>query len=100
MEDGEEEVVAVLSIEEPSGAATTRARRSRWTGGPGGNQTVMTRFLPVLLAVAAGSGAGRAEVVTRPVAYHHGSTALEGLLVFDPAGTGKRPGILLAYEHG
>jgi dienelactone hydrolase len=60
----------------------------------------MTRFLAVLLVAVGVPAPGRAEIVTRPVAYHHGTTALEGLLVFDSATTGKRPGVLLAHEQG
>jgi dienelactone hydrolase len=59
----------------------------------------MSRFLPVLLALVA-AGAARAEVTTRPVEYRHDATALEGLLVTDPAVPGKRPGVLLAHEQG
>src|SRR5262245_51820277 len=60
----------------------------------------MARFLPVLLALIAASGLGRAEIVTKPVAYKHGTTNLEGLLVSDSAAKGKRPGVLLAHEQG
>jgi dienelactone hydrolase len=60
----------------------------------------MTRCLLICLAAVAGSAPARAEVVTRPVEYRHGAAALEGLLVFDSATPGKRPGVLLAHEHG
>jgi dienelactone hydrolase/guanyl-specific ribonuclease Sa len=60
----------------------------------------MTRLLLVLVALVAGPGFGRAEVTTRPVEYKHGPTTLEGLLVADSAAKGKRPGVLLAHEHG
>jgi len=53
----------------------------------------------VVLAVAA-CASSRADVVTRPVEYKHGSARLEGILVLDPAVPGKRPGILLAHGHG
>jgi dienelactone hydrolase len=60
----------------------------------------MTRFLLALLALVAGAVPGRAQVVTRSVEYRHGATVLEGLLITDSAAIGKRPGILLAHEHG
>src|SRR5262245_16854174 len=60
----------------------------------------MTRFLPVLLAFLAGPLAVRAENVVKPVEYRHGGTALKGMVVYDSAATGKRPGVLLAHEQG
>jgi dienelactone hydrolase len=60
----------------------------------------MTRFLLVSLTLVAGSVVGRAEIVTEPIQYRHGTTVLEGLLVSDAAATGKRPGVLLAHEQG
>lgn len=59
----------------------------------------MSRFLPLLLAGLAATAA-RAEVVTKSVEYKHATTALEGVLVYDSAGAGKRPGVLLAHEQG
>jgi dienelactone hydrolase len=59
----------------------------------------MTRFLLVPLLIA-GSVSAQAEVITRPIEYRHGTTALEGLFVSDSAATGKRPGVLLAHEQG
>jgi dienelactone hydrolase len=53
----------------------------------------------VALAVAA-CATTRADVVSRPVEYKHGSARLEGVLVFDPAAPGRRPGVLLAHDHG
>jgi dienelactone hydrolase len=50
-----------------------------------------------LLAVAA---AAHGDVKTRPIQYHHDTTALEGLVVADSATGGKRPGVLLAHEQG
>lgn len=60
----------------------------------------MTRFIPVLLAIFAGSVPVRAEVITKPIEYTHGTTVLEGLIVVDATATGKRPGVMLAHEHG
>ena len=61
----------------------------------------MRRPLLVLLALAAvGPAAARAEVVTRPVEYRHGPTALQGILAYESTATGKRPGVLLAHELG
>src|SRR5262245_26929602 len=60
----------------------------------------MKRFVLAVLALVAGSAPGRAEIVTRPVAYRHGTTACEGLIVYDSAAPGKRPGVLLAHELG
>src|SRR3954465_13120008 len=51
-----------------------------------------------LLTLLAATAAGRADVVTRPVEYRDGSTALEGCLAYDAATSGKRPGLLLAFE--
>jgi dienelactone hydrolase len=59
----------------------------------------MRRILPLVLAAVA-VPAVRGEVVTRPIEYKHGTTALEGVLVHDSAAAGKRPGILLAHEQG
>src|SRR5262245_45005138 len=60
----------------------------------------MVRFAPLWLALIAGSASARAEIVSRPVEYQHGSTPLVGMLVYDSAGAGKRPGVLLAHEQG
>ena len=59
----------------------------------------MTRFLPLLFAGLAATAA-RADVVTKPFEYQHADTALEGVLVYDSAATGKRPGVLVAHELG
>ena len=54
----------------------------------------MTR--PLLLAMALlPSVAAAADLVTRTVEYHQGDTVLEGVLVFDPAGPARRPGVLV-----
>jgi dienelactone hydrolase len=59
----------------------------------------MTRFLPLLVAGLVAMTA-RADVVTRPLQYQHADTALEGVLVYDSAAGGKRPGVLVAHELG
>jgi dienelactone hydrolase len=60
----------------------------------------MTRCLIALLAALTGVGTAPAQSSTKPIDYKDGSTNLEGLLTFDSAQTGKRPGVLLAHEHG
>src|SRR5262245_33918499 len=61
----------------------------------------MYRMLTLTLIVAALPPIPvRAEMVTKPVDYKDGAAALEGLLVFDPAVSGRHPGVLLAHEHG
>ena len=67
----------------------------RQFGGPS-----MTRFVAVACAIAIGPAVAPAEVITKPIEYKDGTTALEGVLVYDAAGTGKRPGVLLAHELG
>jgi dienelactone hydrolase len=59
----------------------------------------MSRILPLLL-VGVVATAARAEVVTKPIEYKHGGTALEGVLVYDSSASGKRPGVLFAHELG
>src|SRR5262245_6938942 len=60
----------------------------------------MTRFLMTMLALVLGSVSARAEIVTKPFEYKHGTTVLEGLVAFDAGKAGKRPGVLLVHEHG
>ena len=54
----------------------------------------------ILLAVSCviGSGSALAEVKTEPVSYKDGGLTLKGVLVWDTAHTGKRPGILVIDE--
>ncbi|MBO0699600.1 MAG: dienelactone hydrolase family protein, partial [Zavarzinella sp.] len=59
----------------------------------------MIRVLPLLLT-GLGAIIARADIVTKPIEYKHAATALEGVLVYDAATSGKRPGILLAHELG
>lgn len=49
----------------------------------------------ILLAVAS---VAQAEVVTQVVEYRHGEVVLEGVLGYDAAGTGKRPGVLVIHD--
>lgn len=42
----------------------------------------------------------QAEVVTKVIEYKHGDTLLEGVLAYDAAIAGKRPGVLVAHEEG
>ena len=55
---------------------------------------------PWLLAALVLTPPAHAEIVTKPVEYAHGGTALEGVLVYDTAATGKRPGVLVAHDQG
>ena len=43
-------------------------------------------------------GTAHAKVVTRPVSYTQGGTALEGFLAYDDAVKGKAPGVLVVHE--
>lgn len=56
----------------------------------------------LMLAIVAtiGTAPANAEVVFRSIEVKHNSTALEGILVYDTAKPGKRPGVLLAHELG
>jgi dienelactone hydrolase len=58
----------------------------------------MRLWLSSLIAFVLAATTVRAEPTARPVEYRQGETALEGLLVADAAGPGKRPGLLLAGE--
>ena len=60
----------------------------------------MLRFLSVLLAWFAANGVLHAEILTKPIEYKHGTTNLEGLLVYESTGPAKRPGVLLATNRG
>ncbi len=52
-----------------------------------------------VLAVALQSGAARAEIKKQFIDYKQGDTQLSGLLVYDDAQSGKRPGVLLAHDR-
>lgn len=58
----------------------------------------MRRRLTCFLAFAIAAPTLAAEPVARPVKYRQGEVALDGLIVSEPDGTGKRPGMLLAAE--
>lgn len=60
----------------------------------------MSRFAAALAAVLAAAAPAWAQLVNRPALYSHGTTALEGTVVFETAGPPKRPGVLLAHEQG
>jgi dienelactone hydrolase len=51
------------------------------------------------LVVALQSGAARAEIKKQFIDYKQGDTQLSGLLVYDDAQSGKRPGVLLAHDR-
>ena len=51
------------------------------------------------LAVALQSGAARAELKKQYIDYKQGDAQLSGLLVYDDAKSGKRPGVLLAHDR-
>jgi dienelactone hydrolase len=55
----------------------------------------ITSLLVLLLLLAS---MAHAKVVTRPVSYAQGDTALEGYLAYDNAVTGKAPGVLVVHE--
>ena len=51
------------------------------------------------LSVALQSGVARAEIKKQFIDYKQGDTQLSGLLVYDDALSGKRPGVLLAHDR-
>jgi dienelactone hydrolase len=55
------------------------------------------RLLAGLLILSL-AGAGRAAVQTKDIEYEHDGTKLKGVLAFDDAATGKRPGVLVFPE--
>jgi dienelactone hydrolase len=57
-------------------------------------KTILAGTLLTLLSATA----ALAEVRTERIAYRHGGTVLEGYLAYDPAVTGKRPGVLVVHE--
>jgi len=58
-----------------------------------------TFVLTAALAVALHSGAARAELKKQWIDYKQGEAQLSGLLVYDDARSGKRPGVLLAHDR-
>jgi hypothetical protein len=65
----------------------------------GREETAMTRHLMagtvLILAVATAAGA---EVKTRVVDYKQGETELQGMIAWDDAVKGTRPGVLVVHE--
>jgi dienelactone hydrolase len=57
----------------------------------------MRRILTLVAALAFAAPAA-AAVKTQEVAYEHGGVKLKGLLAWDDAATGKRPGVLVVHE--
>jgi dienelactone hydrolase len=58
----------------------------------------MIRTLTASLVLLALAAPGRAEVKTKPVEYEYGGVKLKGLLAWDDAVKGKRPGVLVVHE--
>lgn len=58
----------------------------------------MTRVFVAFVAVLVMSGPAIAEVQTKAVSYRHGDVELEGLLAWDDAIKGPRPGVLVVHE--
>ena len=56
------------------------------------------RFLSTLLATAAIATAASAAVKTEVVEYEFEGTKMKGMLAYDDAKTGKRPGIMVVHE--
>lgn len=54
-------------------------------------------ILPVVCVVCCALAA-QAEIQERPVAYTHDGVALEGVLMYDDALEGRRPGVLVVHE--
>jgi dienelactone hydrolase len=54
--------------------------------------------MALMLVLSLMAGTAHAKVVTRPVAYMQGETALEGYLAYDDAASGKIPGVLVVHE--
>jgi dienelactone hydrolase len=57
---------------------------------------MLTRFAAVLAATL--SSAAQAEIRVERIAYTDGDTKLEGVLAYDDAVSGKRPGVLVCHE--
>jgi dienelactone hydrolase len=58
-----------------------------------------TLAIGAALAIALQSGAARAEIEKQFIDYKQGDSQLSGLLVYDDARSGKRPGVLLAHDR-
>jgi dienelactone hydrolase len=57
----------------------------------------MKRLLVTSL-VLAGAVAARAAIQTQTIEYKQGDTTLEGVVVYDDAAKGKRPGVLIVHQ--
>lgn len=65
----------------------------------GVDSAAMPRFLSiVLLTLASITAMSNAAVKVERVEYRHGDAVLEGVLAYDDALTGKRPGVLVCHE--
>lgn len=61
----------------------------------------MKLSLPLMLAlIVFGPTSASGEVVSKSIEYKESSTSLEGVVVYDSATLGRRPGVLLAHELG
>jgi dienelactone hydrolase len=58
----------------------------------------MRRSTTAALSVLATVAAAHAEVKQQPVAYRDGETTMKGVIVYDDAAQGKRPGIVMVHE--
>ncbi|GMV39794.1 MAG: dienelactone hydrolase [Myxococcales bacterium] len=58
----------------------------------------MRRIVVVALLAAMIPAGARAEVKTRTVEYEHDGVTLEGLVAWDDARQGKRPGVLIVHD--
>ena len=54
-------------------------------------------FVLALLGIWSVGGA-RAEIRTKPIPYKDGDVALKGMIAWDDAKSGKRPGVLIVHE--
>lgn len=55
--------------------------------------------LVVIAAIMLQAGVAQAAIKTQWVDYKHGDTPLSGYLVYDDAGQGKRPGVLMIHDR-
>jgi dienelactone hydrolase len=58
----------------------------------------MTLGISVAMAALLAAGEGRAAVKTRTVEYTQNGAALQGMLAWDDAREGRRPGVLVAHD--
>lgn len=55
--------------------------------------------LCLALGLLIGAASAEARIITQPVDYRAGDTALQGYLAYDDAVAGKRPGVLVIHEY-